>query len=770
LYALDSYIWESKILIMKLFCLLLIPFVFLFPKSVDALDSTNFCLKSSAYHIVVLGSSTASGAGASPSDSAWVNRYRTYLESINPNNQVTNLAVGGTTTYHIMPDWFVPPTGRPQPTSNNVSTAINLGADAIIVNMPSNDAAHGFGVDDQLSNFHTIVQTADSFNIPVWICTTQPKANFPLSKDSIQVGVKDSVLSVFGSHSLDFWTTLATPNNKLDSIYDSGDGTHLNNKGHALLFNRVVQKNILSTIHVPISTTDFLFLDYQLLDGNSCGDTNAQVRFVVCNRGIDYTSDVLIQSEVYDHLNQQTMISYDTLWGGLNACSVDTFFHVLNTWQGVTLDMHSFLQTQDSIIYNDTSEIITIHTSGRPSVFAEADTGCSQQSILLEAQSSDLIHWFDGVNSSHILTTGPYFLSPSLQSDTSFWVQSVRGPFVHTAMASASTTSSINWNGVMFNLIAKDTIIVDSLALSSPDLGLQGVAAFIRNGSYRGHETNPNSWSAWGADLFDNQYAGSLYYVDFGTQVLYPNDTLGVYLQMMASNARLQYKSSSGGYVFSSPELDIDCGSGVSSNFANSFPNRLWRGKVAYHYGNNPMGTCASKRVEVKVVVDEPSVSLPTDTTLRVGDTLVLDAGAGFASYIWSTGHSGRYLIIPIDNDWLGSNLIQVQAVNSSFCISTDSIQITVIPTGIEDRTRIVSKVYPNPAYEEIFFNFPTEFQGEKADLRVFNQKGQCVKWVSRYDINHINQLAIQELSSGMYWLEIVIDAESVSRILFVKQ
>ena len=64
------------------------------------------CLLSSAYagvKIVILGSSTAAGAGVINSENAWVNHYRTYLQSIDPTSQVINLAKGGYTTCAIMP-------------------------------------------------------------------------------------------------------------------------------------------------------------------------------------------------------------------------------------------------------------------------------------------------------------------------------------------------------------------------------------------------------------------------------------------------------------------------------------------------------------------------------------------------------------------------------------------------------------------------------------------------------------------------------------------
>jgi lysophospholipase L1-like esterase len=105
-----------------------------------SLGQNDICLGSQDFKIVVLGSSTSAGSGASTIDSAWVNRYREYLQSINPNNEVVNFGVGGYNTYRIMRTGFIPPPGRPNPDIvRNITAAINESPDAIIVNMPSND-------------------------------------------------------------------------------------------------------------------------------------------------------------------------------------------------------------------------------------------------------------------------------------------------------------------------------------------------------------------------------------------------------------------------------------------------------------------------------------------------------------------------------------------------------------------------------------------------------------------------------------------------------
>ena len=51
------------------------------------------CIEFKGLKIVVIGSSTAQGAGASVPDSAWVNQFRKFVEEINPENEVINLCL-----------------------------------------------------------------------------------------------------------------------------------------------------------------------------------------------------------------------------------------------------------------------------------------------------------------------------------------------------------------------------------------------------------------------------------------------------------------------------------------------------------------------------------------------------------------------------------------------------------------------------------------------------------------------------------------------------
>ncbi|HNP54862.1 MAG TPA: SGNH/GDSL hydrolase family protein, partial [Ferruginibacter sp.] len=141
-----------------------------------------------SFKIVVLGSSTAFGTGATTYDSSWVGRFTTYVKNKNINNQVYNLGIPGFTTYNnLCPIGFVPPANRPSPVAGfTITDALALTPDAIIINMPSNDAVNDYTISEQQANFERAMHLADSANIPVWVTTTQPR-NFLTSTQNTAI-------------------------------------------------------------------------------------------------------------------------------------------------------------------------------------------------------------------------------------------------------------------------------------------------------------------------------------------------------------------------------------------------------------------------------------------------------------------------------------------------------------------------------------------------------------------------------------------------------
>lgn len=217
--------------------------------------------------IVVLGSSTAEGAGTSVRRNSWVSRFARYVKTTDPTNEVVNLAKGGYTTCAIMPN------GTPDYQTNkhflsvdtlrNIDKALDLSPDIIIVNMPTNDVSNGISMQVQLLHFKTIANKARSNGVKIWITTSQPH-NFgemyqPPYSEFHQPGISkqkfrdcfwllsDEIMRRYGDYAIDFYTGIATDDGYgfIKPEYDSGDGVHLNDKAHAELFERVKEKVVL---------------------------------------------------------------------------------------------------------------------------------------------------------------------------------------------------------------------------------------------------------------------------------------------------------------------------------------------------------------------------------------------------------------------------------------------------------------------------------------------------------------------------------------------
>jgi len=204
--------------------------------------------KENAIKIVVIGSSTAAGTGPKDFKNAWVNRYRKKAKEINGYNEVINLAVGGYTTYHLLPSNARIAENRPKPSiEHNVTKALSFSPDAVLINLPSNDASKGYTLKEQLDNYTQITKVLDAKKIPYWISTPQGR-NMEKEKRLVQEKLKDSTDTRYGRNTLDFWKGIAHWDGKIRPKYDSGDGIHLNDTAHKLLFDEVWNKDILGNI------------------------------------------------------------------------------------------------------------------------------------------------------------------------------------------------------------------------------------------------------------------------------------------------------------------------------------------------------------------------------------------------------------------------------------------------------------------------------------------------------------------------------------------
>jgi lysophospholipase L1-like esterase len=186
----------------------------------------------------VMGSSTAAGVGATPGH-GWAALIADNYAGRGVS--AVNLGLGGSVTYNgLSLSETIPPGRPPQNSSHNIDAALSAGARLVLVGYPSNDTAYGYTSDETVRNHVLIAIKAKNQNVPTIVLSSQPQRGVPSAWAAATFADIDRRLAQeFGPCFVEVRSVLSTPQNTLDPQYDSGDGQHLNDLGHALLYNRV---------------------------------------------------------------------------------------------------------------------------------------------------------------------------------------------------------------------------------------------------------------------------------------------------------------------------------------------------------------------------------------------------------------------------------------------------------------------------------------------------------------------------------------------------
>lgn len=717
------------------------------------------CIAGNPVTIVVLGSSTAAGTGPSPVDSAWVWRYRRYVQSVNPASQVINLAQGGYSTYHMMPTGYTPPPGRPSPdTLKNITRALTFNPDAIIINFPSNDVSQGFSVAEQLRNDSTVWAIAQNAGVPVWISTTQPK-NFGVGSVNTQkqIQVKDSLLARYGSHVLDFWTVIADSNGQIVPAYNSGDGTHLNNAGHWILFNRVKDAHVLDSIYSPPPFPDHFGLGLSWGAVSACGNALTPVNFLVANKGTDNLNALAIQVRVTETISGNQQLLSANLANGQLSCTSDTVSLTVNTSAGGNFVIEAWADSpQDGDRSNDTLRMVRTFL-GEPVMAVQGDTGCSSTSLWLEASTggNDYFYWYDSDTSTTVLSTQPQYATPILSASDTFWVEAIRGELFNRNSIFTTNSYTVNWNGAMLDIVALQDLVVDSFQLKISSLGTQLVRAYAKTGTHIGFQGNASAWTYLGERTVNVVNADSMVTIAWDSLPILTGDTMGLYFHLTNSGSTLRYQSVGSPQARSNPEIEIRTGSGVSFTFGSSFYPRDLNCRVFYHYGSRPGGDCSTGRIPVPAMISTPSVHIGPDTILNVNDSYTLSANGQFASYQWSNGATTPTVLL--DGNTLGTGIyvITLLATDSLGCEARDTAIVVFAPLVGTDLTIAAEmQIWPNPVSGILHWKAPIDWQGTHYSVSLADLTGKTL--IQQNEQGREGEMDLSAMPKGLYfcWLE----------------
>jgi lysophospholipase L1-like esterase len=193
-----------------------------------------------SFKLAVVGSSTAAGEGASSSSKGWVRLLASALEAtVSGDFSASNLAVGGYTTSELSPG---------SGADGSIDDALDRNPNLIIVALAgSNDLSAGTSTSTFLARLTTLRDHARDAGIPVFFVSTAPKDLSTSEKQTLkewaeQMKSKFSSCWVPGQSNdyspcfIDIFELLANDSLGVASEYSAGDGIHLNDAGHDVIF------------------------------------------------------------------------------------------------------------------------------------------------------------------------------------------------------------------------------------------------------------------------------------------------------------------------------------------------------------------------------------------------------------------------------------------------------------------------------------------------------------------------------------------------------
>lgn len=195
--------------------------------------------KPDSARIVILGSSTAAGFGATPADSSWVNRLKLATKDNKRILTYYNLGIVGLTTYQGVPRSYTKE-GRPATdTNHNVTAALSFRPSLVIMSYPTNDVANDYSDDEIMDNYAAMIHLLDSAKVKYIIIGTQPR-NFKDEAHRTRLKTLNEKMKLaYSANIANVYDTLAAADGTIKAAVSYSDGVHLNNTGHNILYQLI---------------------------------------------------------------------------------------------------------------------------------------------------------------------------------------------------------------------------------------------------------------------------------------------------------------------------------------------------------------------------------------------------------------------------------------------------------------------------------------------------------------------------------------------------
>jgi hypothetical protein len=376
---------------------------------------------------------------------------------------------------------------------------------------------------------------------------------------------------------------------------------------------------------------------------------------------------------------------------------------------------------------------------------------CGYGTVTLTATDTATINWYNASTGGILLQTGSSFTTPVINNTTTYYVEA----------GTACPSARIAVNAIVNNVAAPVTTDGSRCGTGTVDLTATSIDT---------------------VDWYDQASGGNNFGTthNFTTPVISVTTTFYAEAKNGCSSVRVPAiatvtPASANPVVTSSS----NCGTGDVTLSASAADPISWYDAPT---GGNLLGTgstltltgissttivyaqagttCPGTSIaDTAYIYSIPTVNLGNDVIISSPQIVVLDAGAGFATYAWSTGESTQTITVNTTNTYT------VTVTDMNGCTASDDIMVTVY-TGISQQT--VShylNIYPNPVHDLLTIGMPSSMTNEQRLLKLCDVTGRIVMSETTSQ-SGLYEIHVSALAKGVYLLS--VETQSEKRIVQV--
>jgi len=493
-----------------------------------------------------------------------------------------------------------------------------------------------------------------------------------------------------------------------------------------------------STFNTPsVSTTTTFYVE----TGDICRSNRVAVAAVVNPiPSAPATSDVSRCNNGTITLNavsSETIFWYDTPSGGNLLFTGPSF-----TTPSLSVSTPYYVATGDICISPRVQVYAIITNPPADPVLVDGFT-CGTGSVMLTGTASTQINWYDAASGGTLLGIGDTLFTPVISSNTVFY-----------AIAGLGCNSNVVSVNATVNSIPADPTTQNAFSCGPGSVTLNATS------------TEQLYWydSATGGTLLltgssfitPSILTTTTYYVEAGD--ICRSNRIAVIASINAVSEISSFTSSNScgegiitlEAISSDPISWYDSPGGTLLGTGNTFNTPLLTASQTF-YAIAGIDCPSPFQAIDATVFDLPVVDLGPDTLYyQTGQTVILDAGAGFDSYLWSNSESTQQISVTIPGFY------EVTATDTNGCLGSDIVYVDFTNAIVQNELSQLIQVYPNPTHDKFIVNLNSK-SFKKLSMRIMSADGRLVeaKVVSSPSGNYHEEFSLQKYSAGVYFLEL---------------